>query len=90
MMISRSVEISIARGGKEMVRADLLVSFAFYFLFFIFLYHVFIVTIQELTCSASYGVNKTSISKNQKSSKNIKSSPICVKYSTHRHLTANK
>ena len=31
--------------------------------FFVFLYHVFIVTVQELACSASYGVKKTLIAK---------------------------
>ena len=35
----------------------------FYYYFFFFLYHVFIVTVQELACSASYGVKKTLISK---------------------------
>ena len=37
-----------------------------FFFFFFFLYHVFIVLVQELACSASYGVNKTSISKHNK------------------------
>jgi len=32
----------------------------FYFYYY-FLYHVFIVKVQELTCSASYGVKKTLI-----------------------------
>ena len=35
-MISRGVEISIAGGGEEMVRAYLLVSSFFFFLFFFF------------------------------------------------------
>ena len=30
-----------------------------WFFFFFFLYHVFVVKVQELACSASYGVNKT-------------------------------
>ena len=42
-----------------------------FFIFFIFLYHVFIVTVQELACSASYGVNKTSISKHNNKGKTI-------------------
>ena len=68
----------------------LLVGFSFVFFFYFFLYHVFIVMVQELAYSASYGVNKTLISSNQKTNENIKSSPSHVKYSTHRHLTANK
>ena len=39
------------------------VVLSFFFFFFFFLYHVFIVTVQELACSASYGVKKTLISK---------------------------
>jgi len=85
-MISHGVEISIAGGGGEMVRAYLLVGCSSFF----FLYQVFIVTVQELACSASYSVNKTSISKTKKQTKIIKSSANRVKYSTHRHLTANK
>jgi len=38
----------------------------FSFLFFLFLYHVFIVMVQELACSTSYGVNKTLISESKK------------------------
>jgi len=58
---------------------------------FLFLYHVFIVTVQELACSTSYGVNKTLISKKTKiQTKIIKSSPSRIKYSTYRHHTANK
>ena len=51
----------------EMVRA---ISQAVFFIF-LFLYHVFIVTVQELTCSASYGVNKTPISKHNNKRKTI-------------------
>jgi len=55
-MISRGVEISIARGGGEMLRV---ISLGWFFLLFIlFLYHVFIVTVQEHAYSSSYGVNK--------------------------------
>jgi len=61
-MISRGVEISIARGGGEMLRVISLGWF-FYLFFILFLYQVFIVTVQELACSSSYGVNKTLISK---------------------------
>ena len=43
-----------------------------FFLFFLFLYHVFIVKVQELACSASYGVKKTIISINQKTNENYK------------------
>ena len=46
-----------------MVRAILLAHFFCLFIIFFFLYHVFIVTVQELACSASYDVNKTSIAK---------------------------
>jgi len=46
------------------------VFFIFYFLFFILiLYQVFIVTVQEPPCSASYGINKTSMSKTKKQTK---------------------
>jgi len=31
----------------------------FLFFLFFFLYHVFVVKVQELACSASYGINKT-------------------------------
>ena len=70
-MNSHGVEISIAGGVRKMVRAHLLGPF--YFLFFIiyFLYHVFVVTVQELACSPSYGVNKTSISKHSNKGKTI-------------------
>ena len=61
-MISHGVEISIARGVGKMVRAIFLARFYIFYFFLFFLYYVFIVTVQELACSASYGVNKTSIS----------------------------
>ena len=71
-MISHGVEISIAGGVGEKVRAQLLGGFFyFFFIFFLFLYYVFIVTVQELACSASYGVNKTSISKHNNKEKTI-------------------
>ena len=54
-MMSRGVEISSAGGGGEMVRVYLLIDFFFFF----FSNHVFIVKVQELACSASYGVKKT-------------------------------
>jgi len=38
MMISRGVEISIAGGGGEMVRAYLLVVFHFFILFYFYFY----------------------------------------------------
>jgi len=43
-----------------------------FFFFFFFLNHVFIVKVQELACSASYGVKKTLISINQKTNENYK------------------
>ena len=46
-------------------------SVFFFFFFFFFLYHAFIFTVQELACSASYGVNKTSISKHNNKGKTI-------------------
>ena len=58
-MNSDGIEISIARGVDEIVR-DPTPSPSF---FFFVLYHVFIVTVQELACSASYALNKASISK---------------------------
>ena len=70
-MMSHGVEISIAGGVGEKVRDQLLGGFFFFFFFFFFLYHVFIVTVQELACSASYGVNKTSISKHSNKAKTI-------------------
>jgi len=71
-MISRGVEISIAGGGGEMVRVLPLGQFFFFFIFLFFLNHVFIVEVQELACSASYGVKKTLISINQKTNENYK------------------
>ena len=44
-------------------------GFSIFWFFLVFLYHVFIVTVQELICSASYGVNKTSISKHNNKGK---------------------
>ena len=67
---SHGVEISIAGGVRKMVRVPTPRRF-FFFSFFVFLYHVFIVTVQELACSASYGVNKTSISKHNNKRKTI-------------------
>ena len=85
---SHGVEITIAGGVGEVVREGEVVRGPTpkrcFFLFFLFLYHVFIVTLQELACSASYGVNKTSISKHIITKE--KPSPFiskCVKYSTH-------
>jgi len=86
-MIFHGVEIAIPGGAGEIVRAYFLVGFLF---LFYYLYHVFIVTVQELACSAIYGVNKTSISKNQNINEIIKPAANCVKYSTHRQHTANK
>jgi len=56
-MISRGVEISMAGGEGEMVRGLFLGRFLFLFLFFYIMYSLFMV--QELACSASYGVKKT-------------------------------
>ena len=74
-MNSHSVGISIAGGVGEMVRVQFpggfFFLFFFFFFFFFFLYHVFIVTVQELAGSASYGVNKTSISKHNNKRKAI-------------------
>jgi len=70
-MISRGVEISIAGGGGEMVRRPIPWSVLFLFLLF-FLNHVFVVKVQELACSASYGIKKTLISINQKTNENYK------------------
>ena len=56
--------------GVPAAGEELFFNFYFYFYFYI-LYHVFIVTVQELACSASYGVNKTSISKNSNKRKTI-------------------
>jgi len=67
-MISRGVEISSAGGGGEMVRVYLLIDFFSFF----FSNHVIIVKVQELACSASYGVKKTLISINQKTNENYK------------------
>ena len=66
-MTSHGVEISIAGGVGDKVCATLR-----RFLIFIFiLYHVFIVMVQELACSASYGVKKTLISKQNNKMKPI-------------------
>ena len=60
-MISPGVEISIAGGGGEMVRALSLGRFFFFLFFLLFLNHVFIVKVQELACIVRYGVKKTLI-----------------------------
>jgi len=54
-MISHGVEISTAGGGadeKEEGNRGL-------FYFFLFLYHIFVVKVQEIAWSAGYGENKT-------------------------------
>ena len=61
-MISCGIEISIARGGGEMVRV--LSLGRFFSSFFFFCNHAFIVfKVQKASCSASYGENKTNKSK---------------------------
>jgi len=58
-MISHGVEISIARGVGEMVRA---LPWSVFFLFSLFfLYHVLLVKVQELAWIVRYGVRKTLI-----------------------------
>jgi len=59
-MISRGVEISIARGGGAMVHVPISGSVSSFF-FFLFFNHVFILTVQELACIVRYGVKKTLI-----------------------------
>ena len=56
--------------GRKIEGAERASSFWPGFSFF-FLYHLFIVKVQELTCSASYGVNKTSVSKHSNKRKTI-------------------
>ena len=61
-MISRSVEISIAGGGGEMVRGPISWSFSlfsFFFLFFFFFNQIVIMFKgTKDSCSASYGDKK--------------------------------
>jgi len=60
-MISHGVQISIARGGadeKDETKLGAFSFLSFLFLFF-FLYHIFVVKVQEIAWSASYGDNKT-------------------------------
>jgi len=54
-MISHGVEISIAGGGAD--EKDERGRGLFFLLFF--LYHIFVVKVQEIAWSASYGENKT-------------------------------
>ena len=58
-MISRGVEISIAGGGGEMVRAYPLVGL-FFFFFFLFFCNQFVIMFKGTkdSCSASYGDKK--------------------------------
>jgi len=46
--------------------------FSFFFFFLFFFNHIFIVKVQEVACSARYGVKKTLISNNQKTKENFK------------------
>ena len=46
--------------GRKIEGAERAIFLARFFFFF-FLYHVFVVKVQELACSASYGVNKTTL-----------------------------
>jgi len=52
--ISHVVEISIAGGGADEKDGEMEGSF-----FFFFLSHIFVVKVQEIAWSASYGENKT-------------------------------
>ena len=54
-MISHGVEISIAGGGADEKDEG---SEGVFFIF-IFLYHIFVVKVQEIAWRASYGENKT-------------------------------
>jgi len=56
-MISHGVEISIAGGGGD--AKDEGNRGLFFFSFSFFLYHIFVVNVQEIAWSASYGENKT-------------------------------
>jgi len=59
-MISHGVEISIAGGGADEKDGRKWGGFFLYFFYiFIFLYHIFVVKVQEIAWSASYGENKT-------------------------------
>jgi len=58
--MSRGVEISIAGGGGEMVCGPISWSnFLFFFFFFFFYIMYLLFMVQELACSASYGIKKT-------------------------------
>jgi len=59
-MISCSVEISIGAGVVALVRGLSVCRFFLFFIFY-FLYHEFLVKLQELACSGSYSVKKTII-----------------------------
>jgi len=61
-MISHGVEISIAGGGADEKDGEMEGSFFFLFFSFFsffFLSHIFVVKVQEIAWSASYGENKT-------------------------------
>jgi len=58
-MISHGVEISIAGGGADEKDEENRGLFLLSFFIFIFLYHIFVVKVQEIAWSASYGENKT-------------------------------
>ena len=72
-----------------MVCTVLLAVFTF-FNFFNFLYHVFIVMVQELACSASYGIKKTLISKQNNKVKLITIISKCVMYLARHQHKVNK
>ena len=64
--------VFVKLGGRKIEGAEhVYLLRAFFLFFFFFLYHVLIVTVQELACSASYGINKTSISKHNNKGKTI-------------------
>jgi len=58
-MISHGVEISIAGGRADEKDEENRRLFCFHFIFSFFLYHIFVVKVQEIASSASYGENKT-------------------------------
>jgi len=88
-MIYDSVEISIAEGGADEKDVHMPITFLSFFLFF-FLYHRFVVKVQEIAWRASYGENKTQNSRRTNKGNCITNYLYKGRYRSRAHMRARK